>query len=217
MTMNFRLIKASVVNLLGAAEGGRYRTIGYQKPGQGESEVKNNDRSVQVYYSSGDFSKSGGGVAGSSTSHEITINFDLTVSKPALVDLSIIQNPASTPAQIQGALAALQEASDLADNSFDELADIIYQEIMDARNVDLGLARPVGSRWISGINKDDPLPRGKLVVLTGSMQLTCKIDEQVTGATPEPAVPPAIDVDNKFYQPDSATADKAEAGVLTGG
>jgi len=216
MTMNFRLIKASVVNLLGTAAAGRYRTIGFQKPGQGAAEVKDNNRSVQVYYSSGDFPKSAGNPSGPTT-HEITINFDLTVSAPARVDLSVIQNPASTPAQIQSALAALQEAANLADDSIDELADNIYQEIMDARNIDLGLARPVASRWIGNINKDDPLPRGKLVVLTGTMQLTCKIDEQVSGETPVSAVAPAFDTEIEVYQTDSATADEAEAGVLTGG
>jgi len=216
MTMNFRLIKASIVTLLGTSAAGRYRTIGFQEQGQAATEVKDDDRSVQVYYRSGDLPKQGGGLSGPFM-HNTTYDFDLTVSKPALVDLTIMQNPLSTAGQYAAALAAMQQSSELADTSFDELADVIFQIIMNAENIDLGMSTPVANRWIRNIQKDDPIPRGELVVLTGSMQLTCKIDEQVSGEALVAAVPPVHDVTLETYQTDSATADPAKAGVITGG
>jgi len=218
MTMNFRLIKASIVTMLGAAAAGQFRVIGYQEQGQGATEIKDLNRSVQVYYRSGDFPKSAGSIVGSVT-HEMTFSLDLALSSPSNVDLTVMQNPASSPAALTAALAALQESTELADASFDEFADVVYNIVMNAENIDLGWTSEVGSRWIGNINKDDPIERGALVVLTGQMNLTCKIDEQLSGETPVLGVAPVHDIELETYQTDSESTPDAEgkAGVLTGG
>lgn len=181
--MAFRIIKNSLINnVLGPAELGRFRTIGYQRQGKSAEEVKDSGRTVQAFYSGGEFSR-GAGVRGPKQ-HDITFRIELTAGAAAKADMALINSPTATPVQIALAMADFQEASALADESFDELADIVFQILMDARNIDLGLPKGiVSNRWVGRITKDDALPRGENVILTGSMVLTCRAAEVVAGAT----------------------------------
>jgi hypothetical protein len=146
--------------------------------------------------------------------HNITMAIDLTVSKAAEGDLSTITNPASTPAQVAAALAVFQEASALADDSLDELIEIVYQIIMDGRNVDLQLpSGTISNRWIDQVRKDDPIPRGEYVILTGSMQLTCGASEAVPG---DIGIPGDI-YDFTIEQPDDEVQKTGKEGTLGGG
>lgn len=181
--MNFRIIQQAIVSILGAAAAGRFQTIGYQRQTKGASEVRGSNRMVQCFFSEGAFPKTAGRMTGP-TQHNMTFSIGLTVSAPATADLTTINNPASTSAQISAALLAMQEASSLADESFDELAEIVYQILMDGLNLDLGLSKGgVSNRWVTAIRKDAPAPQGSLVVLTGSVEYTCNAAEQVTGDT----------------------------------
>lgn len=179
--MNFRLGKESIVNILSTAAGGRFQTIGAQKQVKGAKDFEGAKRYVQVYYSSGNFEK-GVGRQNGPTQHNVTYKIEMSVAAAAKVDLSTLVDPQSTPAQKATALAAMTEASDVADELLDELFEIVYQIIMDGRNLDLGL--PVGTfsqRWIDQIQKDDPVPHGELLVLTGTALLQAKTAEQVPG------------------------------------
>jgi hypothetical protein len=207
MTMNFRLIKASLVKLLGDSANGRYRVAGFQKRGQAAIEIKDKNRIAQVYYSQGTFPKSGGGPSGPQK-HDMTFNIDLSVSMPTKANLAVL-NGSPSPAQIQTVLGDLKEAENLVDDAWDEFADDIYQVIMNALNLSLGLDAPVANRWISNINKDNPTPYGELVTLTGTCTLTCSKDEQVDGATPVP-----IEVMDFEVEANNDTFGKA--GVLFG-
>ena len=207
--MQFRVLKASIIDdVLVPAEGGQYVTVGAQRQSKSADEVKDSSRTVQLYYSAGDFPKRGAGLTGP-TQHDITFRVDLSVSKAAEGDLSAINAVGATPAIIQAALAAFQEASALADDSIDELIDIIYQILMSASNVDLGLTEgEVANRWVSNIEKDNPLPRGDLVVLTASMRLTCRVSEEITGdeGTAANIFDSTVDIDGD---------DTEKTGVLT--
>jgi hypothetical protein len=180
MTMNFRLIKAALVELLGEQANDRYRVAGYQKRGQSALAIKGKNRVAQVYYSQGNFPKSGGSPSGF-VKHDMSINVDLFVSMPTKANLRILQNEASSDEQIQTVLGDLRIAENLVDDAFDEFADDIFQVIMDARNRDLGLGDKVASRWVPTITKDNPTRFGQLVTLTGTMGLTCSKEEQVQG------------------------------------
>jgi hypothetical protein len=182
LKMKFRCIKDQIINnVLGPGEAGRFRTIGFQRQGKSADEVLDNLRMVQVYFSEGEFSKRGGRLSGP-VQHDITFRIDLTVSKAASVDLHVINDTGSSSTAVTLALVALQEASERADDSFDELVNIVYQILMDARNIDMGFDQGVISgRWIDRIQKDQPLPRGEYVVLTGSMFLKLRAVEQVSG------------------------------------
>lgn len=191
--MNFRVISQALVDVLGAAAAGRFRVIGYRGQGHDSEEVRGNNRLVQVYYSLGDFPKSKGVVSGDSQ-HILTFNIDLTVSASAKADLSAINSPSATQAQITAALAASQDSAFETDEAMDDLVDIIYQILMDGRNYDLDL--PLGtmsSRWVNRAIKGEPLDKGGLVVLTGQIQYTCQTVEEIIGDTGTPAGPGPFD------------------------
>ncbi len=216
MTMNFRLIKASIATLLGTAAAGRYRTIGFQEQGKAASEIKDSDRSVQVYYSAGDFPKSKSSRAGP-IQHDMTFRVDMSVSKASLVDLATINDVGSTALQIAAALAASQEASELADDSLDELIEIIYQVLMDNENVDLGMTHFISNTWVGNAQKDDPILRGNLVVLTASMQLRCSDEETLDGdAGVAGSVGDLVDTTIDIRD-ENDVSDGGKAGVKTGG
>lgn len=181
--MNFRVINQAIINLLGASAAGRYRVVGYEGQGKDAREVKGNRREVQSYFQQGDFSKSRGRTRGAAQ-HEMTFTIGLTVSAAARCNLAIInqQTPPPTKDQIAGALAALSDAAYQADLLMDELSEIVYQILRDARNFDLGL--PVGTvsePWIDALRKDPPQPVGELVTLTGTLQFSCSTSEEVLG------------------------------------
>jgi hypothetical protein len=184
--MNFRLIKAALVDLLGEHANGRFRVAGYQKRGQAAGELKNKNRIVQVYYSRGLFPKSGGGMSGP-VKHDMTIAIDFFVSMASQGDLKILDSPSASAAQRKNAMVNLRIAEDLVDDEMDEFYDDVYQIVMDGRHRWLGHDKPVASRWIPEITKDPPVRYGDLVTLTGTAPVTCSKDEQVQGVEPVPS------------------------------
>jgi hypothetical protein len=196
MTMEFIAIRNALIALLGSNAAGQFRVVGFQQQAQGAKEVLDLGRSVQVFYSEGSFPKSGGSPSGP-YQHEMTYRLELAVSKAAEGDIATIENPTSTPAQIATALAGMQDSAQLADESFDEMVELIYQIIMAADHIDIDLSDPVGNRWLGSVKKNQPIPRGALVVLTGEMLFTCKMPEQVTGlaGTPGEIVSTEIEIE----------------------
>jgi len=178
--MNFQTIKANLITILGTGAAGRYRTVGYQRQRDSAKLNVDDSRSVQVFYTSGNFPKSGAGLRGP-IRHEMTFRIELIASKAAVVDVATLESATSTEAQKATALAAMQKASSLADDSIDELFSIVYNVLMDNAELDLGPGIVAASRWIGGFNKDAPHPRGDLVTMVGSASLTCTYFEEITG------------------------------------
>lgn len=185
--MRFRLVNAAIIKLLGDSAAGQYRVVGYKGQGKAAKEVKDSDRVVQSYFSTGNFSTSSGRPHGA-TQHAMVFTIGLSVSAAARINLSVINDPNANAGQVTAALTELQEAAYRADLLMDELADIVYQVLMHGPNCDLGF--PVGTitnRWIDQIQKDPPAPSGELVVLTGTVQFSCATSEAVTGVVLVPA------------------------------
>ena len=210
--MKFRTITEAIRRLLANQAQGAFRVIGQQKAGKGAATVLDSDRLVEVYYSKGDFPKGGGGLFGP-TKHDLTYRIDLTVSKATVGDVATIEDANSTAAQMAAAIADMKESGLLADESLDELFDLVYQILMDARSADLGLdIGTVTGRWISQLQKDDPIKTGNYTILTGSMILTCSATEPVYGYTGETLADPIYNMDLEL---EGDTAGKA--GVQVGG
>lgn len=184
MTMNFRIIKDSIINnVLYPASAGKFVVVGSQKQSKNAKETLDIKRTVQVYYSASDFPKGKGRLNGP-VQNNLTYRVELTVSSAAKGDLSLINDSGSTSVQVAAAIAAFEEASDLCDASFDELVEEVYQVIMSGLNIDLGLPKgTISDRWIERIQKDSINERGGYVTLTGAMNLTCNTAEQVPGDT----------------------------------
>lgn len=190
--MNFRVIQQALIDTLGAAAAGRFRVTGYRGQGHDAKEVKGDKRMAQIYYSSGEFPKSKGRQTGD-TQHVITYNVDFSVSAAAKADLTVLNNPGSTPAQIQAALTASTDAAFEADVLLDELAEFTYQILMDGLNFDLGLSvGTMSSRWVDRFVKGAPQQHGSLVVLTGQIQYSCQTAEIMSGDTGVTPVAPLI-------------------------
>jgi hypothetical protein len=205
--MEFRTVKNKIVEILGDAENGRYRTVGFRRQSKSGDEILNNDRLVQVYFSEGQFQKSHGRFHGEKT-HDVTFEIELSASAKAHGDLTVLDSPTATPIAKAAAIAAIKEASEIADNKIDELIDIIYNILMDARNEGLQLDKgDVSSRWIDRIQKDILLERGDLVVKTANMKYTCRVIESVPGDIG--TMPDKIITDSDF------TGDISSAGVKT--
>lgn len=216
MTMSFRTIKAEIVALLSAAAAGRYRVIGNHEDAVDASRLAGADRSVQVFNASGEFSKKSGGLAGP-VQHDLTVRVELMASAKASADLSVLEDPDSTAGEIAAALASVQTASALADDEIDELIDIVFQVLMDARNRDVGHSTPVANRWISDWRKSAPMVRGEHVAIGAQMDLTYRIDEDVAG---DPGVTPttgeAVDTSITVTNDETGTTQPG-AGVIEGG
>ena len=182
--MQFEKIKDSIINnVLGPVEAGQFRTVGYQKQTEDAVDMKDEDRVVQVFYSAGQFPQSASSINGP-YQHEMSFRVELSVAKAAEVDIAILTNPGSTDVQRALAMQGFVESSSLADASFDELFRIVYQILMDARNIDLGLAKgEVADRWVNQIKKDEPITDGEFAIITGSMVLTCTSKEPALGDT----------------------------------
>ena len=180
--MVFRMIAAQLITILGDAAAGRYQVIGHQKQTIDAKNIKGNNRLVEIFYNRGDFPKSGGGIASGKKDHNMTFKLDFKCAATAKGDLATMNDPSSSESEIAAAIAGIAYASKEVNESMDELFEIIFQILMAADNIDLGLAvGTVSNRWISELQKDDPLQRGSLLVLTGTCLLTCKASEDVTG------------------------------------
>ena len=193
--MEFRIIKDNLVTILGDAAAGRYQVVGYQGQSKAAGEILGNLRTVQVFYGDGNFPKGKAALTGPTT-HEATYQIRLIVASQATGDIATINNPAATPAQKATALAAILNSAEQADASMDEFLEIIYQILMDARNDDIGTGGPpyrVADRWVEGMLKDEPLPEGEYVTLTGSIQFGCQLTEQVLGDTTAETAKPTYD------------------------
>jgi len=203
--MNFRLVKNAIKTILSDAAIGRYIVVGNQKQKKSAEEFTGNNRLVEVFFKTENFDKGRGRLNGP-VNGDVTIAMELTVSAPAEADLATINDPGSTAVEVQAALLGIKESSEAADDSMDELFDIVYQIIMDAKNVELGLPDGVvANRWISSINKDTPNPSGGLITLSGFLDFSCRVDETVDG-----------DVGVDFVQTDFVTEIGSDIQTKTG-
>lgn len=184
--MVFQDVKASLITIIGTAAAllpaaRQFLTIGYQ--GQSKGKYKDEFTSVQVYYQNGRFDKAQR-ITGP-VNHYLTFKLDFTVARKAAADLDVLNDANATPAERAAALADMEEAADIADEALDQLYADVFQIVMAGQNYDIGQdIGTVSDRMIENFNKDDPLPRGGLVVLTGSANFTCQVSETVPGEIP---------------------------------
>lgn len=178
--MNFETIQANLITILGLGAAGRYRTIGYEPQGSSAALNEDFDRSVQVFYVTGDFPKSGSSLRGPMR-HEMGFRVEMIASKAATVDVATLDSSTATNAQKATALAGLQKASFLADASLNSLLALVFNVLLDNSDLDLGPGIVAASRWFNGFRKDPPHPRGSLVTVTGSATFTCTYPETLSG------------------------------------
>lgn len=186
--MNFQVLEQSILdNVLEPAAAGRYATVGAQRQTE-SAKAMNELRKVMVFYTEGNFPKNAGASYGDVV-HDCTFEIVMVVAAAAKVDLSVLNNESASDDDRAAALRAMREPSLDANRAMNELIAIVWQVLMDARNDQLGINPPgdrprlktVASRWVSQVQKNDPLPEGEYVTLTATMNLTCRIEENIPG------------------------------------
>ncbi len=194
--MMFRQVKAAIQQLLIDQGDAEFRVLGSQKNNKNSISFTDKNRAVEVYFKQLDSPKDLNPQTGP-TKNNITIMVEFTVAAESEVDLNVLTDEGATAEQYAIALAAHKEGSDTCDQSMDELMDLVYQILMDPRNRRLGFsAKVISNRWVDRILKDDPNPRGQLVVLTGSLNYNCRVSDQITGAIPVPSDDVDIEIIN---------------------
>jgi hypothetical protein len=212
--MVFEQLRDGIIALLTANQSGRFVTVGNQKQSTDATEVKGILRTVQVFFSQGDYPKSKS--AFGSPSHDVTFNIVYTASSPAKGDKAVLESDSSTEPQVQAALLAIQEGESLVDQSIDELRRMVTQILMDPTNENFGLAiGAVSDPWLQNFQKTAPLEKGRLVVLKASETFTANVDETLAGATPTPAEEPAIDLTNDQRPIDEGAGTAPLSGMQT--
>jgi hypothetical protein len=205
--MQFREIKEALRDLLGEESAGRFSVIGFQRQNKNAKELIGNNRLVQVYYSDGNFPPSGTRMRTPKT-HDMNFNIDLSASAQAQGDLSILLSETATAIQRAAALAAIKEAAEIADEQIDELIDIVYQILMDARNEKLGFPKgEISNRKIDRMTKDVILENGSLVVKTATMVYTCRAQEIVSGAV-------GVEPETVTFDANTSIDDSSSTGVI---
>jgi hypothetical protein len=197
MTMMFRTAKAALVTILGNyATTGGYRVTGYQGQSTEADTVAGTSRKVSVSYRAGSFPRSGSSPRGP-VRHEMEFAIDLLCSSRASGDLSALNDPDSTNEQKASAIAAFIPASQAVDAHMDSFIDVVYQVLMDneAIRLDDGTLGDlkVSNRWISRVQKDEPLPSGALAVLSATIIYNVVASEEITGALAIAPDPPEGD------------------------
>lgn len=181
--MQFQNVQSALVTTLGTAAASRYRTVGYKDIPIDQSEISTTNKLVSIYYDKGTFSLSKSGRFGPAV-HECVFNIELKLSQSASVDISTLEDSGSSDGERATALAALQDAKDLANSNLDSFISIIFGILMDNRNSFLGLSKSVFTdRWISNIEKQDPIVFGNMVIGTAVLTYVCEVEEEFVGDT----------------------------------
>ena len=134
--------------------------------------------------------------------HKMNFHIEMNAAKAAEGDISSLE-AANSPSEIAAAIATFQNASALADASWDEMLDHVFQIIMSPEYMDFQLEPTdenpdgflVSSRRITGIKKDSPLSWGEFVMVTGGFDIECKVSENVTGVVGTPMLTVSTQVD----------------------
>jgi hypothetical protein len=181
--LNFIIVKNALVNLLGSNTNGKFKVCGWQKRATSDAEVIANNKLVQVFYKSGDFS----GGQNSASQHDAVFRLIYTVSAKASLDLSVINDSNASDIQRANAITAMLESESLADSYFDELVSLTWQIVKSAQNLNFGIDKTIvkmANQNIKSVYKDEPSRDGSLTVLTGYMDFVCRLVENIDGVTP---------------------------------
>lgn len=176
--MEFRLLKDSVINLLGAASQGEYQVKGYEPFPQDAADYRGKNRTVRVLYPGGEFSNQNSEIY----DHEFKLDVEMCVTADAETDLDTLMNGDATQQELALAMASMRDSAEVADRQFDELLDLVFNVLASPANKWLGLeAYRVKSASILDTKKNRLLPFGEHAVLTGKIVFGIIMVEKATG------------------------------------
>jgi len=216
MSMAFQTIKTALVTTLKNAAAGRFRTDPAMPQSMGSSDIEQIPL-VHVFYAGGEFPKISAPIRGK-TIHEAKYSVLLTVAQPCYADLATLEDPTSTALEITTALSAVQAANEAADTAFDNLVAIVWNILRDPQNEFLGLDRAtysIANLWIDSVVKENPLNRGEVVIISGSLNLSIRCVEYPPSQTTTPGLA-IINTLQATADKTGATLDPAPIGAKVG-
>jgi hypothetical protein len=215
MTLASITAKDSYISILGSGAAGVFEVVGYQRQTKAAKPI-NTLSLVQVLYDQ--VSQQRGASAITSPKNvDVTLKIEMTVAGDAPVDLATLNDPNSSASQRSTALANAKEAAQQASELLESVWAKVWEITNDARNADLGLADGVVSNvWLDQFQRDEPAESGGFVIVTGSAQLTYRIEEAVLGDVGNQPNPAIYEHDIEVTAATDGTADPVEeTGVLT--
>lgn len=212
--MTFQAVKTALQNLLASNASTNFFVIGAQTQGARAEDILNRPM-VQVFYSQTEWDEGRSPRAGKATG-TVTFKVLLTIASASSVDIATLNDPDSTAGQIAAALAANAAAEDVADAAWDNLYSIVWNILRDPENRNFGVAETtwqISDNWIASTKKGDPIIRGEVVAISGTMNLTCKIVEYPSSTDETPG----LAIDTVFNATINKTAVPAQGIAATFG
>jgi len=213
LTNNFILVKRSLIDNVLKPHEHLFQVIGHQRQTKSADDITYL-RTVQAYFSGAQISKSARGNTGDFM-HDLRFMIDLTVARASEIDVSVFDNPDSTAAQKASVLKYSLEAAAVADEDLDDLYGTILTILKSTENSNLGIDEKIltlSNLDITQFEKNDPVEEGGLVVVTGTLLLTCRIKEKVTspdGILSDKIIESNIDINE---DPVQQTGTKTDSG-----
>jgi hypothetical protein len=193
--MAFRTVKSALETLLDSSAAGRYSVEGFHRQSHSAEEILSEKRHVSVFYRQGSFEKTRSGMYQGPFKHAAVFPIELKLAAPALADLTVLDpRVQATSQQRMSALSAMISAAKNADDLWDEVMDIVWNILMAPSNSDFIGGINIEDRWIGSAQKENPSPLGEYVILTGTMEYGCTINELPAGDVGVPAGTGAVDV-----------------------
>lgn len=197
--MKFEELRDALETLLVANQFGRFRTVTEQRQSSDSKEHKGLLRSVQIFYSEGDF---GNNSDDQNKEHEATFLIQYAAVASHKVDLSVLDNENSTADEYAAALAGIQTGEYLANRSLDELRRMIVQILLDPINKEFGMGYDVSSPRMNNFRKDQVINKGSIFEVSGNERFTAIVTETFAGETPTTAANLPLNIASKFVNPD---------------
>lgn len=206
--MSFIDVQNNIVSFLGTQAGSSFTVIGYTPDSKGADKI-NTSKQLTIVYRHGDNPKSSNSIS-NDIDHHCRFRVVLTVASNAKLDLSVIDNPNSSPAQIAAAIANRQTADYLVNKAWDAFYLTVFGIIMKPENRFLGNQDfHIADRWIPSVDKGDAEFNGSTAVLTGMFYLELRCIEDLA----DPDLTQTLDVIDGSFS--NVSIDETEIDTYT--
>lgn len=144
---------------------------------------------VQCFITGGTMPQNGKTSHTSDITVKSTARIAITVVTTAKLDLSVLDDPLSTPEQISTAIAGTIDAEDEADTVFDNIVSHLFNNVMGADGEYFGREDniySISNRWGDDWQKGSTEKKGSTIVLHGYFDIDFNSDEIPNGDEPTP-------------------------------
>lgn len=185
---NFVSAKKALQEFLSNNSNGEYYVVGHSLQKKNAQEIeRRGSKMVQVYITGVSPDRFVSSV-NSETTVRCTATVRMTVTASVEMDLAVIEDPQSTPAQRASSLADSYDAAAKADDEMDELFGQMFDLVLgaDGEYFGSGAENPyeIADRWGDDFRKEEAIKGGSLVVINGYFDISFTTQDIPNGDTP---------------------------------